>query len=162
MWNPLKSSHNNADIFASYEWPETFTYSMRMKLYEDNGEQNFEYRCEGGVWQTKSMRTTGHKAIVTGDCYGKLHIYDIGNGVRSQDLDDGSKERLPARRVSILVLLVHNRLCITNMASSTTDDEPFSKQGRDSRCICITKYGLYSCRGRSKSSVHLESHPLGA
>lgn len=39
MWNPLKSTSKDADIYAAYEWPETMAYCIRMKLYEANGKQ---------------------------------------------------------------------------------------------------------------------------
>ncbi|CAM0139582.1 hypothetical protein VKS41_004600 [Umbelopsis sp. WA50703] len=77
IWNPLNSTDTDADIFATYEWPEGPVNCLRMKLVEDKGQ----------------------KAIVTGDCTGNIRIYDIGNGKRSQDLSDGSKDKIVATKV---------------------------------------------------------------
>lgn len=41
--------------------------------------------------------------MVSGDCEGNIRIYDVGNGVRSKDLPNGSKELLPPRRVSVTI-----------------------------------------------------------
>ncbi|CAO3696591.1 unnamed protein product [Umbelopsis ramanniana] len=76
MWNPVKSTRKDADILTSYEWPESPASCLRMKLYEAAGE----------------------KAVVSGDCEGNIQIYDVGNGARSNDLPDGSKELLPPKR----------------------------------------------------------------
>ncbi|KAG2179417.1 hypothetical protein INT44_006263 [Umbelopsis vinacea] len=76
MWNPVKSTRKDADILSAYEWPESPASCLRMKLYEAAGE----------------------KAVISGDCEGNIQIYDVGNGNRSKDLPDGSKERQPPKR----------------------------------------------------------------
>lgn len=53
---------------------------------------------------------TGEKAVVSGDCDGNIQIYDVGNGARSNDLPDGSKELLPPKRVSVAVTKLNGLL----------------------------------------------------
>ncbi|KAG2179995.1 hypothetical protein INT43_003782 [Umbelopsis isabellina] len=77
MWNPLNSTDKDADIFASYDWPEGPVNCLRMKLLEDKGR----------------------KAIVSGDCNGNIRIYDVGSGKRSKDLPDGSKDKSETTRI---------------------------------------------------------------
>jgi hypothetical protein len=104
MWNPLKSTSKDADIYAAYEWPETMAYCIRMKLYETNGKHSWDERKRHNwfSWKLKlCSHTVGEKAVITGNCYGEILVYDVGNGVRSKTLRNGSKERLPPKRVCI-------------------------------------------------------------
>ncbi|CAO3677911.1 unnamed protein product [Rhizopus stolonifer] len=78
IWNAEKSKPDDIDIYKSLNWPDACgSTGLRYKMIEQNNQ----------------------KVLIAGDYDGNVHLFDVGDGVKSKTLPDNSKEILDPFKV---------------------------------------------------------------